>query len=105
MDYNLSMLQIVRSETFSAWLHELDTSPRARILARIRRIEQLGNSGDWKPVGNGVNELRIAFGPGYRVYFARHGNTVVVLLVGGDKSTQTADIRRAKAIWQQFKEG
>lgn len=98
------MLKVLQSSSFSTWLHELDASPRSRILVRIRRVEH-GNFGDWKAVGEGISELRIDFGPGYRVYFARHGNTVVVLLAGGDKSTQAADIRRAKGIWRDFKEG
>ena len=95
------MLVLVQSTSFSTWLGELVVSPRGRILSRLRRVE-LGNLGDWKSVGGGVNELRIDFGPGYRVYFARRGNTVIVLLAGGDKSTQAADIRRAKSIWQEF---
>jgi putative addiction module killer protein len=98
------MLKVLESSTFSTWVRELEESPRARILSRLRRLE-LGNLGDWKAVGNGVNELRIDFGPGYRVYFARQGKTVVVLLAGGEKATQAADIRRAKSIWRDFKKG
>jgi putative addiction module killer protein len=70
---------------------------RARITARIRRLS-LGNPGDVKPVGGGVSEMRIDWGPGYRVYFARRGDVVVILLCGGDKRTQDRDIRRAIAL-------
>jgi putative addiction module killer protein len=70
---------------------------RARITARIRRLS-LGNPGDVKPVGGGVSEMRIDWGPGYRVYFARRGDVVVILLCGSDKRTQDRDIRRAIAL-------
>ena len=95
------MISVQQSTTFSEWLADLDTMMRARIAARIRRVE-FGNFGDWKPVGGGVNELRLDFGPGYRVYFARRGNALVILLAGGHKGTQTADIRRAKEILSQW---
>lgn len=71
-----------------------DREARARITVRIRRLS-LGNPGDVKPVGSGVSEMRIDYGPGYRVYFIRRGDTVVVLLCGGDKRTQDRDIARA----------
>jgi putative addiction module killer protein len=71
--------------------------PVARIAARIRRLE-LGNLGDVKPVGEGVSELRIDYGPGYRIYFVQQGNTLVILLCGGDKRTQNKDIRTAKQM-------
>lgn len=75
-----------------------------RIRARLDRME-LGNSGTVKPVGDGVSELKIDYGPGYRVYFAMSGKTVVLLLIGGDKSTQQRDIEMAKIYWKQQKEG
>lgn len=78
-----------------------DTSARARILTRIRRLE-LGNPGDVKPVGQGVSELRIAYGPGYRIYFMRHGQEIVVLLCGGDKSSQSRDIAMAKQMAKEL---
>ena len=90
---------------FLDWLHALkDVRGRAIIRARLNRIE-LGNLGDCKNVGDGVFEFRIAFGPGYRVYFGMQGETLVVLLCGGDKSTQTRDIVKAKLLWKEYKNG
>jgi putative addiction module killer protein len=87
---------------FRTWLEELkDTEARARIRARINRI-RLGNFGDSKSVGGGVSELRIPHGPGYRVYFGRQGNQVVILLCGGDKRTQARDIETAHVAWQDY---
>jgi putative addiction module killer protein len=84
-----------RTDTFDAWLAELkDKKAKARILARIRSAEA-GNLGDCEPVGEGVSEMRIHYGPGYRVYFTRIGSVVYLLLSGGDKSSQSRDIRRA----------
>jgi putative addiction module killer protein len=84
---------------FREWLLNLrDREARARIRIRIDRVS-LGNFGDWRSVGSGVGELRIAHGPGYRVYFGRAGAAVIVLLCGGDKSTQAADIEKAQAYW------
>ncbi len=80
-----------------------DDRARARIEVRIYRLS-LGNPGDAKSVGEGVNELRIDYGPGYRVYFTRRGAAVVILLCGGDKRTQSKDIATAKALAQQLKE-
>ena len=89
---------LIRSDEFSSWLKSLgDRKGRARILARLDSAA-LGNFGDCEPVGSGVSEMRIHYGPGYRVYYTRRGLLVYVLLVGGNKSTQTADIRRAKAM-------
>ncbi|MFC4307618.1 type II toxin-antitoxin system RelE/ParE family toxin [Steroidobacter flavus] len=89
------MLEIFRSEAFDRWLRELrDRRARARVEARILRLSR-GNPGDVKPVGSGVSEMRIDYGPGYRVYFTRRGQFVIVLLCGGDKHTQDADIERA----------
>ena len=80
-----------------------DKAAVARILARLARV-RLGNVGDCKPVGEGVSELRVDYGPGYRVYFGQKGRTLVVLLCGGDKRTQDRDIRQAKQYWREFKE-
>lgn len=80
-----------------------DTQGKARIQARIRRLS-LGNPGDSKSLGNGINELRIDCGPGYRVYYMRRGTVVIVLLAGGDKDTQQADIDKALAIAKEWKE-
>lgn len=92
------MVEIIKSETFDRWLRNLrDIRAQAKVEMRIRRAS-IGNFGDVKPVGSGVSEMRIDYGPGYRVYFMQHGNLVIVLLCGGDKSTQDADIARAKTI-------
>lgn len=89
------MFEIRRTDIFVQWLDELrDIRARARILVRIERLAA-GNAGDVKPVGEGVSELRIDYGPGYRVYFTKHGRDVIILLAGGDKSTQSADIKAA----------
>jgi len=88
---------------FTAWVQSLpDARTRARVAARINRL-RLGNFGDAKPVGGGVMELRIHAGKGVRVYFARIGERVVLLLAGGDKSTQRRDIERAKEYWQDYR--
>lgn len=97
------MAVVVRSGTFDKWLTKLrDVCGRATVLVRIERLAA-GNPGDVKPVGDGVSEMRIAFGPGYRVYFMKPGETLIVLLAGGDKSTQAADITKAKAIAKEWK--
>lgn len=96
------MLRIVESQTFQDWISTLkDREGRARINDRIMRLAA-GNFGDTRSVGGGVEELRFKFGPGYRVYFLRKGNRIVVLLAGGDKGTQTKDINRAKALAQDW---
>ena len=83
---------------FRDWLRKLDVSVRARIQARIMRFET-GNLGDHKLLGDGVWEARLQFGPGYRLYFGKSAQTLVLLLLGGDKGSQTKDIERAKAYW------
>jgi putative addiction module killer protein len=89
------VIEIRETDAYARWFARLkDREARARILVRIRRLS-LGNPGDTKSVRGGVSELRIDYGPGYRVYFARRGETVIVLLGGGDKNTQAADIRAA----------
>lgn len=96
------MLQVRRTAEFIDWLTNLrDVAARARIAKRLDRIAA-GNFGDAKPVGEGVSELRFTFGPGYRVYYTRHGNVVVILLCGGDKGSQAKDIERAKAMAQEI---
>jgi len=90
--------EILSSNVYRAWFDGLkDGKARARILARIDRLA-LGNAGDTKPVGGGISEMRIDFGPGYRVYFMQRGASLVVLLAGGDKSTQAADIATARTV-------
>jgi putative addiction module killer protein len=92
------MIEVRQSEEFSAWLHGLrDANAVARVVARIRRMEQ-GNPGDVRSVGEGVMEMRVPYGPGYRVYYLHRGAQIVVLLCGGDKRTQRHDIKRAQAL-------
>lgn len=89
------MIEIRKTDVFAQWLDGLhDIRARARVLVRIERLAA-GNAGDVKPVGEGVSELRIDYGPGYRVYFTKRGREVVILLAGGDKSTQARDIKAA----------
>jgi putative addiction module killer protein len=89
------MLGIRKTEVFANWLDSLhDAQSRARVLVRIERLVA-GNPGDVKPVGEGVSELRINYGPGYRVYYKQQGQTIVILLAGGDKRTQAKDIKIA----------
>ena len=84
------------------WLDKLkDPRARAIIRTRIRRME-LGNFGSWRPVGQGVNELKIHFGPGYRIYYGEDGETLIILLCGGDKSAQRRDIERASEFWADY---
>jgi putative addiction module killer protein len=98
------MIQIQQTLAYAKWFTGLrDRVARARIDIRIRRLS-LGNAGDAKPVGDGVSELRVDHGPGYRVYFIRRGEVVIVLLAGGDKSSQDEDIRNAKALARDLKE-
>jgi putative addiction module killer protein len=92
------MIDMKKTDVFAQWLDELrDIRARARVQARIQRLAA-GNPGDVKPVGEGVSEMRIDYGPGYRVYFTRRGNEVVILLAGGDKSTQDTDIKTAQGL-------
>ena len=93
------MMRIIRkTEVFGKWLDGLkDIRARARVLVRIQRLEE-GNPGDVKPVGSGVSEMRINYGPGYRVYFCERGREIVILLAGGTKRTQSTDIKRAIAL-------
>ncbi len=96
------VLEIRQSDTYAKWFRRLrDRQVRARINLRIRRLS-LGNPGDVRPVGEGVSELRIDYGPGYRIYFVQHGQTVVVLLAGGDKRTQDRDIKTALKLAREL---
>lgn len=93
------MYTVNRTEAFDSWLACLaDLRARAKILVRVRRAER-GHFGDVKLLEDGVSEMRVDSGPGYRVYFAREGRMVYLLLCGGDKSTQAADIKHAKSMW------
>jgi putative addiction module killer protein len=96
------VLQLKQTEVFGKWLSDLrDIRAKARILARLESA-RLGNLGDIRSVGDGVSELRIDVGAGYRVYFTRRQRVVIILLCGGDKSTQSKDIARAKLMVQQI---
>lgn len=98
------MIEIRQSEKFATWMDGLrDERARAKITVRLRRLS-LGNPGDVKPVGEGVGEMRIDCGPGYRLYFVGRGAHVIVLLCGGDKTTQARDIEDAKAMAKSLKE-
>ena len=98
------MIEVRQTGIYAKWFNALrDKQARARINIRIRRLT-LGNFGDVKPVGEGISELRIDYGSGYRVYFAQRGRELVVLLAGGDKRTQTADIKTAIQLSRSLKE-
>lgn len=86
---------------FKKWRDTLDGSIAARIEARLKRVA-LGNLGDVRPVGQGVSELRMTFGNGFRIYFGQHGDEVIILLCGGDKSSQSDDIETAHGYWLDF---
>jgi putative addiction module killer protein len=97
------MVEVLRSEIFDRWLRKLkDRRAAARVLVRVDRLAA-GNPGDVKPVGGGVSELRIDYGPGYRVYYLREGNKLILLLCGGDKSSQDRDIKEAQGIAKDWK--
>lgn len=92
------MFVLQQTQEFQDWLDALkDLRTQVRIAARLRQAEA-GNFGDWKSVGNEVSEMRIAFGPGYRLYFTRRESILIIMLAGGDKSTQNRDIKRAQRI-------
>jgi putative addiction module killer protein len=98
------MIEIRKTDHFKKWIDGLlDINARARVLTRIERLS-LGNSGDCKPVGEGVSELRIHYGPGYRVYFKKRGRLLVILLAGGDKRTQSRDIKTALRLARNLQE-
>ena len=98
------MYEVRQTEDYARWFARLrDRGARALVLARVRRLS-LGNPGDAAPVGEGVSEMRIHYGPGYRVYFKRLGTLVVVLLAGGDKHTQQRDIRRARELARKLED-
>ncbi len=97
------MISVLRTAEFAVWIDQLkDVRGKQRILRRLDRLEH-GNPGDVKPVGHGVSELRMPFGPGYRVYFLQDGDIVILLLCGGDKSTQRKDIDRAHQLAEEWR--
>jgi putative addiction module killer protein len=98
------MIEVRKTDFFAHWLDDLsDIQARARIQIRIERLA-LGNAGDVAPVGEGVSELRVNYGPGYRVYFKQHGRELIILLAGGDKSKQARDIRTALRLARNLSE-
>ncbi len=104
----MKIIEIYRTETgrapFSEWMNSLkDRAIKQQLKTRLARLEE-NHFGDYKSVGEGVFELRIFCGPGFRIYFAKHGQFIVLLLCGGDKNTQTRDIQKAKTYWEDFKE-
>lgn len=96
------MYVLRQTQEFQDWLDELkDLRAKLRIVARLR-LAEAGNLGDWKTVGGDVSEMRIHFGPGYRLYFTRRGGLLIVMLAGGDKATQDRDIKRARRILEEL---
>jgi len=98
------MFIIEKTTEFDKWLRKLnDLTAKAKILFRIQKLEKEEHFGDCKPVGDGIKELRINHSKGYRVYFKERNGKIIVLLIGGDKSTQQKDIEKAKEIWNKLK--
>lgn len=98
------MFFIEKTKEFDKWLRKLtDLKARAKILFRIQKLENDEHFGDCKPVGDGIREMRINFSKGYRIYFKEKDGKIIILLVGGDKSTQEKDIKKAKEIWKGLK--
>ena len=98
------MYFIEKTSEFDKWLRKLkDLRAKAKILFRIQKLESDEHFGDCKPVGNGINELKIDYAKGYRIYFKETDEKIIILLIGGDKSTQPKDIEKAKEIWNKLK--
>lgn len=103
-EYIGQMYFIEKSIEFDKWLKRLkDLRAKAKILFRIQKIVNEGHFGDCKPVGNGINEMKINYAKGYRIYFKETDGKIIILLIGGDKSTQQKDIEKAKNIWNSLK--
>jgi len=99
----MHVIEIIQSDTFIKWLSVLkDANAKTRIVARMVKMSE-GSLGDVKPVGEGVSEARIHYGPGYRLYFLRRGELLIIMLAGGDKRTQPSDIKRAKQLAEQWR--
>ncbi|SDD25753.1 putative addiction module killer protein [Algoriphagus faecimaris] len=95
------MFLLEKTPEFDKWLKKLkDRKAKAKILLRLQRVEA-GNLGDISAVGEGIEEFRVHYGPGYRIYFRRQGERIILLLIGGDKSSQEFDIKKAKSLWNQ----
>jgi putative addiction module killer protein len=98
-------MMVERLDKYASWVRSLnDARAKAKISVRVDRLV-LGNPGDVRPVGNGVSEMRIDYGPGYRVYFGQHGGRLIILLCGGTKKTQASDITEAKRLYADWKKG
>lgn len=98
------MYIIEKTPEFDKWLKKLkDKRAKAKVLFRIQRIEENANFGDCEPIGQGLSELRIHYAKGYRIYLKEHSGTIVLILNGGDKSTQSKDIEKAKLLWDKYK--
>ena len=98
------MYFIEKTSEFDKWLRQLkDLRAKAKILFRIQKLENNEHFGDCMPVGNGINELKINYAKGYRIYFKETNGKIIILLIGGDKSTQSKDIEKAKEIWNKLK--
>jgi putative addiction module killer protein len=105
VSYEGQVVRILKTDAFGDWLNGLrDRKARLRIDDRIRRVSD-GNFGDTKSVGDGVQELRLPFGPGYRIYYIWHGLVLIILLHGGDKSSQAGDIAKAKGLAKEIRDG
>ena len=97
------MYLIEKTSEFDKWFRKLrDKKAKAKILIRVQRVEEYGNFGDCQPIGEGLSELRIHYAKGYRIYLKEHGKYLILLLTGGDKSTQSKDIETAKRLWQRY---
>jgi putative addiction module killer protein len=104
MDTLLQMIITEKTSEFEKWIRKLkDIRAKSKILFRIQKLETDDHFGDCKPVGDGISEMRINYAKGYRVYFKEKDNRIVILLIGGDKSTQQNDIKKAKKIWKRIK--
>lgn len=104
VSYSRQVIEVVQTGEFETWLKKLrDGGGKARVLRRLDRLAQ-GNPGDVRPIGKGLSELRLDVGPGYRVYYAQDGDTLILLLCGGDKSTQQKDIDRAHELAEQWRD-
>ena len=103
LGYNSSMYQVLQTDIFAKWLSRLkDRKATAKLLVRIESLRQ-GNAGDSKSLGSGLRELRVHFGPGYRIYYTRKAGLVILLLCGGDKSRQSKDIAHARRILTELR--
>jgi len=97
------MYFIEKTVEFDKWMKKLkDLRAKAKILFRIQKLENEEHFGEWKPIGNGISELKINYAKGYRIYFKEKDGKIIVLLIGGDKSTQQKDIEKAKEIWEKL---